>query len=127
MSGFDINNFECFDPSRSGRVVDSISITRTNTIQFPKFFYRKNGLDRKVSARLFFNEGGREVAIQFLDTPELDSYKLCGRESCGRYISPKSFLEKYGIRVSSTKRYPYEKHVREDGTYYVICLDRPGN
>lgn len=41
--------------------MDSITITRTDTIQFPKFFYEKNKLEGKACAELFCNEKDREV------------------------------------------------------------------
>ncbi len=133
MNNEDVNNsplegFELFDNSNMSRVVDKITITKSNQLNFPAAFYKINKIEGKKGAMLFFNKTARKVAVQFTDDVLPQGFKLAlsNDGKYGAYLSARSFLTLNGISDKKyAKRYNYEKIVGANGqTVFVIDLTK---
>ena len=126
-SNFNLTNFKKFDNSGITRVVDKITLTQSNQINFPAAFYRFNELAGKRTAFLYYNEHDKQIAIEFNDSVnDRQGFKLIlskGGEY-GAYIAAKAFLSSNKIDLSKyAGRYSYTKQSIGDIIYFVINLD----
>lgn len=123
-----LEGFELFDNSNMSRVVNKITITKSNQLNFPAAFYQINKIEGKKGAKLYFNKQAQKVAVQFTDEVESQGFKLAlsNEGKYGAYISARSFLTLNGINdLKYAKRYDYEKMVAADNqTLYVIDLTK---
>lgn len=122
-----LEGFELFDNSNMSRVVDKITITKSNQLNFPAAFYKINKLDGKKGAMLYFNKVAQKVAIQFTDDVQSQGFKLSlsNEGKYGAYISARSFLTLNGISDKRfAKRYDYDKVEANVQTLFVIDLNK---
>lgn len=122
-----LEGFELFDNSNMSRVVDKITITKSNQLNFPAAFYKINKLDGKKGAMLYFNKVAQKVAIQFTDDVQSQGFKLSlsNEGKYGAYISARSFLTLNGISDKRfAKRYDYDKVEANEQTLFVIDLNK---
>ncbi len=126
MKEFNFQNFKEFDSKMAGRTIDKVSITKSNLINFPTFFFKANKLESKTHAILYYNEVENQMAIKFIDSNEPKAFKLLGDRKYGAYISAKSFLLANKISAKRTVRYGYTKEIVGDDSIYVIDLNEEG-
>lgn len=123
-----LEGFELFDNSNMSRVVNKITLTKSNQLNFPAAFYSINGLDGKKTALLYFNKNMQKIAVQFTDELDDKGFKLTlsNGGKYGAYISIRSFLTLNNIEVPRhAGRYDYEKIVGPNGApLFVIDLTR---
>lgn len=122
-----LEGFELFDNSNMSRVVNKITITKSNQLNFPAAFYTLNKLEGKKSAMLYFNKAAQKIAIQFLDEENPQGFKLAlsSNGKYGAYVSVRSFFTLNGIdNKKYAKRYDYEKVETGDQTLFVIDLNK---
>ena len=123
-----LEGFELFDNSNMSRVVDKITITRSNQLNFPAAFYKINKIDKKQGAMLYFNKTAQKVAVQFTDDVPAQGFKLSlsNEGKYGAYISARSFLTLNGINDRKyAKRYDYDKvDVGNGVALFVIDLTK---
>jgi len=121
-----LEGFEPFDNSAMSRVVNKITITKSNQLNFPAAFYSINGLEGKKGAMLYFNKGAQKVAVQFTDEVIDKGFKLAlsNNGKYGAYISIRSFLTLNNIEMPRyAGRYDYEKLADGSGNiFFVIDL-----
>lgn len=123
-----LEGFELFDNSNMSRVVNKITITKSNQLNFPAAFYSINNLDGKKGAMLYFNKATQKIAIQFTDDINDKGFKLTlsNNGKYGAYISVRSFMTLNGIDSKRyAARYDYEKLSDTDGQpIFVIDLTK---
>lgn len=123
-----LEGFELFDNSNMSRVVNKITITKSNQLNFPAAFYQINKIEGKKGAMLYFNKQAQKVAVMFTDEVEPQGFKLAlsNEGKYGAYISARSFLTLNGISdIKYAKRYDYvQQNVSDGRTLYVIDLNK---
>lgn len=122
-----LEGFELFDNSNMSRVVNKITITKSNQLNFPAAFYTINKLEGKKSAMLYFNKASQKIAIQFMDEGNSQGFKLAlsNNGRYGAYVSVRSFFTLNGIdNKKYAKRYDYEKIDADGRTLFVIDLNK---
>lgn len=122
-----LEGFELFDNSNMSRVVNKITITKSNQLNFPAAFYTINKLEGKKSAMLYFNKASQKIAIQFMDEDSPQGFKLAlsNGGKYGAYVSVRSFFTLNGIdNKKYADRYDYEKVDNNGQTLFVIDLNR---
>ena len=128
ISNSPLQGFELFDNSNMSRVVDKITITKSNQLNFPAAFYKINKIEGKQGAVLYFNKAAQKVAVQFTDDVPKHGFKLSlsNEGKYGAYISARSFLTLNGINGKEyAKRYDYQKVDGGDGqTLFIIDLTK---
>lgn len=128
MNNSPLEGFELFDNSNMSRVVNKITITKSNQLNFPAAFYQINKIEGKKGAKLYFNKQAQKVAVQFTDEVQPQGFKLAlsNEGKYGAYISARSFLTLNGISdIKYAKRYDYEKMaVGDDQVLFVVDLTK---
>ncbi len=123
-----LEGFELFDSSSMSRVVNKITITKSNQLNFPAAFYTINKLNGKKGAVLYFNKTSQKIAIQFTDevTPQGFKLALSSEGKYGAYVSVRSFFTLNGIdNKKYADRYDYEKIDDANGQpIFIIDLTR---
>jgi hypothetical protein len=123
-----LEDFELFDNSTMSRVVNKITITKSNQLNFPAAFYSINNLDGKKGAMLYFNKVAQKIAVQFIDEVNDKGFKLAlsNNGKYGAYVSVRSFLTLNNIEMPRyAGRYDYEKIDGPGGTpLFVIDLTK---
>lgn len=123
-----LDGFELFDNSNMSRVVNKITITKSNQFNFPAAFYQMNRIEGKKGAMLYFNKQAQKVAVTFTDEAQPQGFRLAlsNEGKYGAYISARSFLTLNGISDTKyAKRYDYDKQTLADGqTLYIIDLTK---
>jgi hypothetical protein len=123
-----LEGFELFDNSNMSRVVNKITITKSNQLNFPAAFYQINKIEGKKGAKLYFNKQAQKIAVLFTDDVQPQGFKLAlsNDGKYGAYLSARSFLALNGISdIKYAKRYDYEKQTLADGQIlYVIDLTK---
>ena len=118
-----LEGFELFDNSNMSRVVNKITITKSNQLNFPAAFYSINGLDGKKGAMLYYNKETHKIAVQFTDEVNDKGFKLAlsNNGKYGAYISIRSFLTLNNIEtLRYAGRYDYEKIAGPNGEQLFI-------
>jgi hypothetical protein len=122
---FTLAGFELFDSSTMSRVVDKITITKSNQLNFPAAFYTINKLAGKKGAMLYFNKASQKIAVQFTDEVKPQGFKLAlsNGGKFGAYISVRSFFTLNGIDTKKyAKRYDYEK-IADPSNQSIFIID----
>lgn len=123
-----LDGFELFDNSTMSRVVDKITVTKSNQLNFPAAFYTINKLAGKKGAMLYFNKASQKIAVQFTDEVKPQGFKLAlsNEGKYGAYISVRSFFTLNGIdNKKYAKRYDYDKIIDSDGQpIFIIDLTK---
>lgn len=118
-----LEGFELFDNSSMSRVVNKITITKSNQLNFPAAFYSINKLDGKKGAMLYYNKDAKKIAIQFIDVVNDQSFKLTlsNNGKYGAYISVRSFLTLNNIEMpQNAGRYDYKVVTGANGEQMFI-------
>lgn len=123
-----LEGFELFDNSNMSRVVNKITITKSNQLNFPAAFYSINNLVGKKGAMLYYNKNAQKIAIQFTDEVNEKGFKLTlsNNGRYGAYMSVRSFMTLNGIDTKKyAARYDYEKLLDlQQQTIFVIDLTK---
>lgn len=123
-----LEGFELFDNSNMSRVVNKITITKSNQFNFPAAFYQINKIEGKKGAMLYFNKQAQKIAVLFTDEVQPQGFRLAlsNEGKYGAYISARSFLTLNDISdLKFAKRYDYEKQALPSGeTLYIIDLNK---
>ena len=82
------------------KLEDVITVTKTGSIGFPKFFYTKNSLKDFSYVTLFYDEELKIIAIQFTSN-EAEKSKIRilppSKDGYGASIIARSFFKTYGL------------------------------
>lgn len=132
-----INGFAAFKNEGLTRVVDKITITKVNQINFPTAMYKRNQLSQYSAVQLYFNKDTQQVGLEFLKEQVEGSFKLSLSEEgkYGAFIVAKSFFffneldaEKLAGRYSYKRVNFSDMSVDRPGAMYIIDLkDGGGN
>lgn len=112
------------------RSVDKISITGSNTFNFPSKFYKDNLIDNYKYIILYFDLASKAIGLKFSNDEEEKS-KLTIQKSgrgYGGFISATSFFKTNNIDLTLNKgRYDWKKETIEGiGELYIIELKEKG-
>lgn len=113
------------------RSVDKISITGSNTFNFPSKFYKDNSLDNYKYVILYYDSTSSVIGLQFTND-ETEKFKLKIQKSdrgYGGFISATSFFKTNNIDTKVYKgRYNWKKEDIENiGELYIIDLKERGS
>jgi hypothetical protein len=126
MEDFNINQFKKFDANGLTRVVDKITLTQSNQINFPAAFYKFNELSGKKVAVLYYDNDNKRIAIEFSDDENNKQgfrLNLSRGGDYGAYIAAKAFLSSNKIDLNKyAGRYSYNKQISDEKTFFVIKL-----
>lgn len=112
------------------RSVDKISITGSNTFNFPSKFYKDNLIDSYKYVILYFDLALKAIGLKFSNDEEEKS-KLTIQKSdrgYGGFISATSFFKTNNIDLTLNKgRYDWKKETIDGiGELYIIELKEMG-
>lgn len=112
------------------RSVDKISITASNTFNFPSKFYNDNKLNRYKYIVIFYDKDRGAIGFQFTNNEE-EKYKFTLQKSdkgYGGFVSAISFFKVNNIDPKIYKgRYDWKKEAApEAGELFVIELAKEG-
>ncbi len=82
------------------KLEDVITVTKTGSIGFPKFFYSKNNLKDFPYVTLFYDEELKIIAIQFTsDETEKSKIRILppSKDGYGASIIARGFFKTYGL------------------------------
>jgi len=118
-------NFSKFTALKQ-RSVDKISITGSNTFNFPSKFYNDNGLSSYKYVVIYYDLSAEAIGLQFTNNEE-EKYKLTIQKSdrgYGGFISATSFFKTNNIDIKTYKgRYSWKKETVENiGELFIIDL-----
>lgn len=123
METFNFKKFKAVNQ----RSIDKISITASNTFNFPSKFFYDNKLDRYEYVVLYHDQGKAAIGFNFTsDEDEKYKFKLQkSKKGYGGFISATSFFKVNNIDSKVYKgRYDWRKEaVPEVGTLFVIELN----
>lgn len=128
-----MNDFNLVEnPNRSGKVIDTITLTRNSYLSFPTFFVDKNELrgKDKLYIRLFYNNTSGYLGIQFNKEPSLGSYLVNRQKNYGLTSKVISFIKNNDIKIEKNfKKYEYKRYKAEEigltgSDIFMIKLER---
>lgn len=110
------------------RSVNSISITGSNTFNFPSKFYNDNFLDKYKYVILYYDKISMAIGFMFMND-EAEKSKLTIQKSdrgYGGFISATSFFKTNNIDTKLYKgRYDWKKEIVDGiGELYIIELKK---
>lgn len=108
------------------RSVNKISITASNTFNFPSKFYSDNKLGRFKYVVLYYDKGRGAIGFNFTNEDD-EKYKFkvqTSKKGYGGFVSATSFFKVNNIDPKTHKgRYEWEKEtIPEIGKLFVIEL-----
>ena len=115
-------NFEEFS-SVGGKFQSKISLGEAG-FGLSAGFVLKNGLEKTIGVKLYYDKQKRAVGFKFLTKDEPNMLRLTLRKEKGANLGAQSFINKYGIdrRRYAGKYDPKVVNVDGHGTIYVLEL-----
>jgi hypothetical protein len=122
METFDFKKFTAV----GGKFVVTITIAKPGGLSFSSGFYNKYSVDHYSAVQLYYDEGKKVIAIQFLEEQQAGTFKLKHREeNKGGYASALSFVKSYGLEKYFGKRMTPEEYDDQNlGKVFLLKLDQ---
>jgi len=115
---------------RNVRLEDRITITRSNSIGFPRKFYQDNRIKDFKHVILYFDKSKNAIALHFTNEEDKNGFNIIhSKAGYGGAIVARSFFRTYNINPEIYYgRYNWKKHKLEGvGEIFVIELKKREN